>query len=171
MSSPRIIIEKVYADVVSPARATEHSAGYDLCAYLNERPLKVSDGRGNLLERQCTSAASGRVFKIEPGMTALIPLGFKAKLPEGFEAQLRPRSGNSFKRNLMIPNSPATIDADYPDEWMVLVRNLSATDPLVIAHGERIAQLIVARYETPDFIEGSVAATTNRRGGLGSTGA
>ena len=53
---------------------------------------------------------------------------------------------------------------------MVLVRNLSATDPLVILHGERIAQLVVARYETPDFIEGSVAATTNRRGGLGSTG-
>lgn len=170
MSTPRIIIEKLYADVVPPTRATEHSAGYDLRAYLNERPVKVSDGHGGVMERPSTVAATGRVFEIQPGMTALIPLGFKAKLPEGFEAQLRPRSGNSFKRNLMIPNSPATIDADYPDEWMVLVRNLSASDPLVIQHGERIAQLIVARYETPDFIDGSVAATTNRRGGLGSTG-
>jgi dUTP pyrophosphatase len=171
MSTPRIIIEKLYADVVSPSRATEHSAGYDLCAYLNERPVKVSDGRGGVMERPSKTAATGRVFEITPGMTALIPLGFKAKLPEGFEAQLRPRSGNSFKRNLMIPNSPATIDADYPDEWMVLVRNLSATEPLVIVHGERIAQLIVARYETPDFVDGSVSATTNRKGGLGSTGA
>ena len=124
-----------------------------------------------VIERPCASAATGRMFEITPGMTALIPLGFKAKLPEGFEAQLRPRSGNSFKRNLMIPNSPATIDADYPDEWMVLVRNLSATEPLVIVHGERIAQLIVARYESPDFVEGNVSATTNRKGGLGSTGA
>ena len=171
MSQPRIIIEKLYKDVVPPTRATEHSAGYDLRAYLNERPIKVSDGRGRVMERTAATQPSGRVFEIAPGMTALIPLGFKARLPAGFEAQLRPRSGNSFKRNLMIPNSPATIDADYPDEWMVLVRNLSATDPLVIQHGERIAQLVVARYESPDFVEGSVAATTSRKGGLGSTGA
>lgn len=171
MSTPRIVIEKIYADVVLPSRATEHSAGYDLYAYLNDRAVKVSDGRGNVMERACADAATGRVFEIQPGQTALIPLGFKAKLPEGFEAQLRPRSGNSFKRSLMIPNSPATIDADYPDEWMVLVRNLSQADPLVIQHGERIAQLVVARYESPDFIEGSVAATTSRKGGLGSTGA
>ena len=171
MASPRIVIEKLYADVVAPSRATEHSAGYDLRAYLNERPVKVSDGRGNVAERPCATAASGRVLEIAAGHTALIPLGFKARLPEGFEAQLRPRSGNSFKRNLMIPNSPATIDADYPDEWMVLVRNLSPAEPLVIQHGERIAQLVVARYESPDFIDGNVAATTSRKGGLGSTGA
>ena len=171
MSSPRIIIEKLFADVVLPTRATEHSAGYDLYAYLNERPVKVSDGRGGVAERACAIAATGRVFEIQPGVTALIPLGFKARLPEGFEAQIRPRSGNSFKRNLMVSNSPGTIDADYPDEWMVLVRNLSATEPLVIQHGDRVAQVIVARYETPDFVEGNVAATTSRKGGLGSTGA
>lgn len=171
MSAPRIVIEKLYADVVLPSRATEHSAGYDLYAYLSERPVKVSDGRGNVRERPVGEAASGRVFEIQPGMTALIPLGFKARLPEGFEAQIRPRSGNSFKRNLMVSNSPGTIDADYPDEWMVLVRNLSHTDPLVIVHGERIAQMIIARFETPEFVEGNVAATTSRKGGLGSTGA
>lgn len=171
MSAPRIVIEKLYADVVSPTRATEHSAGYDLRAYLSDRAVKVSDGHGAVTERATSGAGDARTFEIGPGETALIPLGFKARLPEGFEAQLRPRSGNSFKRNLMIPNSPATIDADYPDEWMVLVRNLSSSDPLVIQHGERIAQLIVARYETPDFIDGSVSATTNRKGGLGSTGA
>jgi dUTP pyrophosphatase len=171
MSNPQIVIERLFPDVQLPMRATEHSAGYDLKAYLNERPVTVSDGRGNVLERVCGSAASGRVFEIGPGMTALIPLGFKARLPEGFEAQIRPRSGNSFKRNLMISNSPGTIDADYPDEWMVLVRNLSANEPLVIQHGERIAQVIVARFETAVFTEGRVAATTDRKGGLGSTGA
>ena len=171
MTTPRIIIEKLYADVVSPTRATEHSAGYDLRAYLNERTVKVSGGRGEVSDRPCGGAGDARTFEIAPGETALVPLGFKARLPEGFEAQIRPRSGNSFKRNLMVANSPGTIDADYPDEWMVLVRNLSATEPLVIQHGERIAQVVVARYETPDFVEGNVAATTNRKGGLGSTGA
>ena len=171
MSSPRIIIEKLYADVVAPTRATEHSAGYDLRAYLSARAVKISDGCGGVSERDCSGSGEARTFEVAPGMTALIPLGFKARLPEGFEAQIRPRSGNSFKRNLMISNSPGTIDADYPDEWMILVRNLSATEPLMIQHGERIAQVIVARYETPDFVEGSVAATTDRKGGLGSTGA
>lgn len=171
MSSPRIVIEKIYADVILPARATEHSAGYDLRAYLNERPVRISDGRGGVSERGSAGEGDGRSFEIAPGMTALIPLGFKARVPEGFEAQLRPRSGNSFKRNLMIPNSPATIDADYPDEWMVLVRNLSASEPLVIVHAERIAQMVIARHESPDFVEGDVSATTNRLGGLGSTGA
>jgi len=171
MSRPRIVIEKLYADVVLPTRATEHSAGYDLRAYLNERPVRWADGRGTVSERDCTGEGDGRTFALAPGTTALIPLGFKARVPEGFEAQIRPRSGNSFKRNLMIPNSPATIDADYPDEWMVLVRNLSAAEPLIIVHGERIAQMVLARHDAPDFVEGNVAATTTRRGGLGSTGA
>jgi len=171
MSSPQIVIERLFPDVQLPARATEHSAGYDLCAYLGDRPVKWSDGRGNVSERACGGAGDAWTFELAPGTTALIPLGFKAKLPEGLEAQIRPRSGNSFKRNLMIPNAPATIDADYPDEWMVLVRNLSATEPLIIRHGERIAQMVIARHEIADFVEGKVSATTGRKGGLGSTGA
>src|SRR6266542_2473788 len=170
MSQTEIIIERLFPDVVLPSRATEHSAGYDLRAYLDERPIKWSDGKGNVAERACSGSGDSRSFEIVPGTTALIPLGFKAKLPEGYEAQIRPRSGNSFKRNLMIPNSPATIDADYPDEWMVLVRNLSATEPLVVAHGERIAQMVIAKYESPAFVEGKVDVTTGRTGGLGSTG-
>jgi dUTP pyrophosphatase len=170
MKSMTILIERLFPDVELPTRATEHSAGYDLRAYLANRPVKWSDGRGNVSERACAGEGDARTFEIAPGTTALIPLGFKAKMPEGFEAQLRPRSGNSFKRNLMIPNSPATIDADYPDEWMVLVRNLSTTEPLVISNGERIAQMVVARHETAEFVEGKVATTTGRKGGLGSTG-
>jgi dUTP pyrophosphatase len=170
MNEPRIIIERLFPDVVLPSRATAHSAGYDLRAYLSERPIKWSDGKGNVSERACAGGGDSRTFDLAPGTSALIPLGFKAKLPEGYEAQIRPRSGNSFKRNLMIPNSPATIDADYPDEWMVIVRNISATEPLVITHGERIAQMVIARHEAPLFVEGTVAATTDRKGGLGSTG-
>ena len=171
MSNPQIVVERLFPDVQLPKRATEHSAGYDLRAYLGERAVKCSDGQGNVSERACGGEVRARVFEIPPGTTALIPLGFKAKVPEGFEAQIRPRSGNSFKRNLMIPNSPATIDADYPDEWMVLVRNLSATEPLVIVDRERIAQMVLARHESPEFVEGKVSATTGRKGGLGSTGA
>ena len=170
MSEPKIVLEKLFANVSLPARATEHSAGYDVRAHLGDRPIKWSDGKGNLSNRACAGSGDSRTFEIPPGTTALIPLGFKAKLPPGFEAQIRPRSGNSFKRNLMIPNSPATIDADYPDEWMVLVRNLSSTEPLVITHGERIAQVVIARHESPELVEGKVSATTNRKGGLGSTG-
>jgi dUTP pyrophosphatase len=68
-----------------------------------------------------------------------------------------------------LPNAPGTIDADYPDEWLVMTRN-SGTKDVRIDHGERIAQAVLARYETADWKPGSVAKTTDRSGGLGSTG-
>jgi len=82
---------------------------------------------------------------------------------------VRPRSGTSFKKGLQIPNAPGTIDSDFPDEWMVLVRNPLAHD-VVVEHGERIAQLVFARYEVLAIENGSVAITTSRVGGFGSTG-
>jgi dUTP diphosphatase len=100
---------------------------------------------------------------------ALIPLGFRARLPEGFEAQVRPRSGVSFKKGLQIPNAPGTVDADYPDEWLVPVRNATSA-PMRIEHGERIAQAVFQRYEVVRWETGSVRATTDRVGGFGSTG-
>jgi len=99
----------------------------------------------------------------------LIPLGFKAQLPVGIEGQIRPRSGTTFKRGLQIPNSPGTIDSDFPDEWMVLVRNPLQHD-VVVEHGERIAQLVLSRYEVLDVESGTVGVTTTRVGGFGSTG-
>jgi dUTP pyrophosphatase len=98
-----------------------------------------------------------------------VPLGFKARLPRGFEAQVRPRSGTTFKRGLQIPNAPGTVDADFPDEWMVLVRNAN-THPLRIEHGERIAQMVLHRFEVLGFEEGNVSISTDRAGGFGSTG-
>jgi dUTP pyrophosphatase len=109
------------------------------------------------------------VFELEPGCMALIPLGFKARLPDGFEAQVRPRSGATFKKGLDIPNAPGTIDADYPDEWMVIVRNPGRA-VIRIEHGERIAQMVLARFEVLPIEHGAVGVVTERRGGFGSTG-
>ncbi|MGH7618970.1 MAG: dUTP diphosphatase, partial [Gemmatimonadaceae bacterium] len=92
-----------------------------------------------------------------------------ARIPRGVEAQIRPRSGTSFKKCLQIPNAPGTIDSDFPDEWMVIVRN-PLTTPIRIDHGERIAQMVLARHEVLAIEAGNIAVTTDRVGGFCSTG-
>jgi dUTP pyrophosphatase len=160
----QLIVELLHADAQPPRRATEGSAGYDLCAYLNGRTVKCSDAR-----RTWDAPAADGGFELEPGIAALIPLGFKARIPVGIEAQIRPRSGTSFKKGLQIPNAPGTIDSDFPDEWMVIVRN-PTTATIRIEHAERIAQMVLARYEVLEVESGSVGVTTSRVGGFGSTG-
>ena len=98
-----------------------------------------------------------------------MPLGFRARLPDGYEAQIRIRSSVALKKGLTLPNAPGTIDADYPDEWLVMVRN-SGTQRAHIEHGERIAQVVLARYAALEWRAGSVKRSTDRSGGLGSTG-
>lgn len=162
-----ITVELLHDDARAPRRATEGSAGYDLCAYVRSRAIKCSDGR-----RTWTEEPAGReedAFDLAPGVTALVPLGFKARLPVGVEAQIRPRSGTTFKKGLAIPNAPGTIDSDFPDEWMVLVKNPTPT-PIRIDHGERIAQMVLARFEVLSIETGRVEVTTDRVGGFGSTG-
>jgi dUTP pyrophosphatase len=159
----QLTVEILHADAQVPRRATEGSAGYDLCAYLRGRTVKCSDAI------KTWDAPADGAFDLEPGVAALIPLGFKARLPVGIEAQIRPRSGTSFKRGLQIPNAPGTIDSDFPDEWMVIVRN-PTNAPVRIEHGERIAQMVLARYEVLPIEAGSVSITTARVGGFGSTG-
>jgi dUTP pyrophosphatase len=73
------------------------------------------------------------------------------------------------KTDLVIANAPGTVDADYPDEWCVPVKN-GGTAPLVIAHGERIAQMVLSKFEVLDFAAGVVSRSTDRAGGFGSTG-
>ncbi|HEX4936218.1 MAG TPA: dUTP diphosphatase [Gemmatimonadaceae bacterium] len=163
----RIVFEPLHEGVEPPARATAGSAGYDLRAYLVRRTLTCSDGTTQWTVE--TGEGKDAAVALQPGQMVLVPLGFRARLPEGFEAQVRPRSGASFKRGIVIPNAPGTIDADYPDEWMVPVRNGTQV-PMRIEHGERIAQVILARYEVMDWAEGQVARTTDRAGGFGSTG-
>jgi dUTP pyrophosphatase len=108
--------------------------------------------------------------EIGAGQRAIVPLGFRARLPDGHEAQLRMRSSVAFRKGLTMPNAPGTIDADYPDEWLVMLRN-DGDQPVRIEHGERIAQAIIARYTAVTWTRGEVAVTTTRAGGVGSTGA
>lgn len=163
---PKIVFEPLHDGVEPPRRATAASAGHDLSACLAGGVVKVFvDGAPEPRAVQ----PEGPAITLAPGEKALIPLGFKARLPEGFEAQVRPRSGTSLKTDLVIVNSPGTIDADFPDEWCVPVKN-GGTRPLTITHGERIAQMVLARHEALPFEQGSVARTTERAGGFGSTG-
>jgi len=164
----QLTVELLHPDACPPQRATEGSAGYDLRAYLIGRTVKCSDGQ-RVWDSAAGDAGATPAFVLEPGVAALIPLGFKARLPIGVEAQIRPRSGTSFKKGLQIPNAPGTIDSDYPDEWMVIVRN-PTTFPISIEHGERIAQMVLARYEVLPVARGAVGVTTTRVGGFGSTG-
>lgn len=168
--SDTITIELLHPDARMPHRATEASAGYDLFAYLRDQTVACSEQGGITELATCRDPQKDLSYlELPANATAMVPLGFKARLPAGCEAQIRPRSGTTFKKGLHIPNAPGTIDADYPDEWKVLVRN---PGPRVvrIEHGERIAQMVLARYEVLGFEEGRVDRTTSRAGGFGSTG-
>jgi dUTP pyrophosphatase len=104
------------------------------------------------------------------GETALIPSGFAIALPEGFEAQIRPRSGLAIKHQITVLNSPGTIDADYRGEVKVILSNLGAQD-FVIKRGERIAQMVIGRYERIIWDEQESLDETKRgAGGFGHTG-
>ena len=164
-----ITLELLHGDARAPERATEGSAGYDLFAYLTDRKVSCSDGV-SVQDASAQRDSSGAFFVLRPNITARIPLGFKARLPAGFEAQVRPRSGSAFKKGLLVPNAPGTVDADYPDEWMVLIRNAGSV-AVRIEHGERIAQMVLSRFEVLPFVLGAVTKTTSRAGGFGSTGA
>ena len=164
---PHIVFEALHPDVSVPSRSTAGSAGHDLAAYLTARRVRVwRDGVEELRDAQ-ESAGAG-VLVLAPGEKALVPLGFRARLPAGYEAQIRPRSGTSLKTDLVIVNAPGTVDADYPEEWCVPVKN-GGVAPLVIAHGTRIAQMVLARFEVLSFDRGTVAPSTDRTGGFGST--
>ena len=130
----------------TPAYATEKSAGVDLKANITE-PVTLGS-----LER------------------TMVPTGLFIALPDGTEAQVRPRSGLAAKHGISVLNSPGTIDADYRGEIKVILVNLS-NDPFVINPGERIAQMVVARYEQVEWDEVEVLDETERgAGGFGSTG-
>lgn len=101
---------------------------------------------------------------------AMIPTGLYIALPDGTEAQVRPRSGLAAKHGISVLNSPGTIDADYRGEIKVILVNLS-NEPFVVNPGERIAQMVVARYEKVEWDEVETLDETERgAGGFGSTG-
>lgn len=107
---------------------------------------------------------------LKPMQRKLVPTGLYIALPEGFEAQIRPRSGLALKKGITLLNTPGTIDADYRGEIGVIVVNLSEED-FIIEDGERIAQMVIARYEKAEWEEVEVLGETERGdGGFGHTG-
>ena len=130
----------------TPAYATAQSAGMDLRANL-ESPVTL-----------------------KPMERAMIPTGLFIELPVGYEAQVRPRSGLAAKHGITVLNTPGTIDADYRGEIKVILVNLSS-EPFEIQHGERIAQMVIAKHETVQWEEVEVLSDTERgAGGFGSSG-
>lgn len=129
-----------------PQYATALSAGLDLRANLEED------------------------ITLQPMERRLVPTGLSIALPEGYEAQVRPRSGLALKHGITLLNTPGTIDADYRGEIGVIMVNLSDT-PFNIADGDRIAQLVIARYEQAEWETVEALDSTERgNGGFGHTG-
>ena len=106
---------------------------------------------------------------LEPGHPQAVGTGLAIELPPGFEAQVRPRSGLALKHAITLPNSPGTIDPGYRGEIRVILLNLGR-EPYRIARGDRIAQLVVARYERVEWEEAELSDTNRGGGGFGSSG-
>ena len=106
---------------------------------------------------------------LEPGVPRLVPTGLTIELPSGYEAQVRPRSGLALKHAITMPNAPGTIDPGYRGEVRVILLNLGR-EPYTVHAGDRIAQMIVARYEPVEWIEGKLADSRRGAGGFGSSG-
>lgn len=124
-----------------------------------------ADLRANLPEGL---RAAGLV--LAPGARALIPTGLRVEIPPGYEMQIRPRSGLALKHGLTVANAPGTIDSDYRGPLGVILINLGA-DPVSIAHGDRIAQAVVAPVVQTGFeLADSLGETARGQGGFGSTG-
>jgi dUTP pyrophosphatase len=129
-----------------PAYETELSAGMDVRAFI-ENPINLKP-----LER------------------TLVKTGLYVELEKGFEIQVRPRSGLALKKGITVLNSPGTIDADYRGEIGIILINLSK-EKFIINSGDRIAQLVVCRYEQPIIkLSDSLGETLRGKKGFGSTG-
>lgn len=106
---------------------------------------------------------------LEPGCPQLVRTGLAIELPPGAEAQIRPRSGLALRHGIILPNSPATIDPGYRGEIQVILLNLGK-EPYRIQAGDRIAQMVVARYEPVEWEESELSETKRGSGGFGSSG-
>jgi dUTP pyrophosphatase len=141
----QIPIKRLRPDAVLPAYAhgPNEDAGMDLCA--------VED------------------TLLEPGVPAPVATGLAIELPSGFEAQIRPRSGLALKHTITLPNAPGTIDPGYRGEIRVILLNLGR-EPYRISAGDRIAQMVVARYESVAWFEAELGDSARGAGGFGSSG-
>jgi dUTP pyrophosphatase len=146
-AAPTLLVRRVHPDAVLPRRMSAEAAGMDLAACLPDGSVQLG-----------------------PGERRLIPTGIALAIPSGHEGQVRPRSGLALRHGLSIVNAPGTIDADYRGELKVILVNLGAA-PFIVAHGERIAQLVVAPVVFPAVVEvEDLPAAARGEGGFGSTG-
>ncbi|HSM79744.1 MAG TPA: dUTP diphosphatase [Bryobacteraceae bacterium] len=106
---------------------------------------------------------------LAPNEPKLVSTGLSFEIPPGYEAQIRPRSGLALKHAITLPNSPATIDPGYRGEVRVILLNLGKSD-YVVHKGDRIAQLVIAKYEAIEWEEGDLAESVRGAGGFGSSG-
>lgn len=142
----KIAVRNRCPDLPLPSRASAKAAGFDL------------------------RAAVDQTLTLAPGARAMVPTGITMAIPPGYEGQVRPRSGLAAKHGLALLNAPGTVDADYRGEIQVIVVNLGQ-EPLSIARGDRIAQLIIAPVIRCELEEVSELEETIRgAGGFGSTG-
>lgn len=152
--SPKIkVVRESWADplIPLPRYETIGAAGADVRA--NLRPEDRETG-----------------FILDPMHRAVLPTGMVFEIPHGYEVQIRPRSGLALKQGVSVANAPGTIDSDYRGPVGVLLINYG-TEPFVIQHGERIAQMVVAPVVQARFEEAQVLSATERgTGGFGSTG-
>lgn len=139
-------ISDKFKEIPLPKYQSEGSAGMDICAALEE-PITIP-----------------------PGGIALVPTNIAIALPMGYECQVRTRSGLALKHGIFALNSPGTIDSDYRGEIRIILANFGK-EPFTINCGDRIAQLVVARYERIEWEEtNSLPETSRGAGGFGSTG-
>ncbi|MDP8268851.1 MAG: dUTP diphosphatase [Candidatus Tenebribacter davisii] len=141
----KIQIKKLNSLAKLPKCMTEHAAGYDLYSCNDEEII------------------------VKSGEVVLVPTGIAISLPAGYEAQIRPRSGLAIKHQIGILNSPGTIDADYRGEIKVILFNFGKSDFVISAH-TRIAQMVISRHESVDFVITDQLDETDRgSGGFGHT--
>jgi dUTP pyrophosphatase len=106
---------------------------------------------------------------LEPGVPRMVATGLIVEIPAGYEAQVRPRSGLALKHAITMPNAPGTIDPGYRGELRVILLNLGR-EAYTVRAGDRIAQMIVARYEAVEWVEEELADSARGTGGFGSSG-
>lgn len=151
---------------------------------MNLQFKRLTHGEGLDIPSYATIGSAGMDIRaagdyvVAPGQTMMIPTGFAVAIPEGYELQCRPRSGLAAKNNIIVANTPGTIDSDYRGEIMVLLHNLTTPDifgntghPFEVRRGDRIAQLVFAPVTQANVIEVDELDETERgAGGFGSTG-
>ena len=141
----QIQIQRIHPNAVLPSytHGPGEDAGMDLCAV--------------------------EEITLQPGIPALVPTGLAIELPPGYEGQVRPRSGLALKHAITMPNTPGTVDPGYRGEIRVILLNLGR-EPYTVHAGDRIAQMIVSKYQAVEWVEGELGASGRGAGGFGSSG-